>query len=40
MWPNPQFLANLVTFNGEILNGRLDFLCSDRNTLGVHDYMF
>ena len=28
MWPNPQFLADLVTFNEEILNGKLNFLCS------------
>ena len=29
MWPNPQFLADLVTFTGEILNGKLHFLCCD-----------
>ena len=28
MWPNPQFPAHLVTFNEEILNGKLHFLCS------------
>ena len=32
MWPNPQFYpqfpADLVTFNEEILNGKLNFLCS------------
>ena len=28
MWPNPQFLADLVTFTEEILNGKLCFLCS------------
>ena len=28
MWPNLQFLADLVTFTGEILNGKLHFLCS------------
>ena len=28
MWPNPQFPADLVTFNEEILNGNLHFLCS------------
>ena len=28
MWPNPQFLADLVTFTEEILNGKLHFLCS------------
>ena len=31
MWPNPQFPADLVTFTGAILNGKLHFLCSDRN---------
>ena len=28
IWPNPQFLANFVTFNDKILNAKLDFLCS------------
>ena len=28
MWPNPQKTADLVTFTGEILNGKLHFLCS------------
>ena len=28
MWPDPQFPADLVTFSGEILNGKLHFLCS------------
>ena len=28
MWPNPQFPADLATFNEEILNGKLHFLCS------------
>ena len=28
MWPNPQETAGLVTFTGEILNGKIDFLCS------------
>ena len=28
MWPNPQFPVGLVTFTGEILNGKLHFLCS------------
>ena len=28
MWPNPQYPANLVTFNEEILNRKLHFLCS------------
>ena len=27
MWPNPQFPADLVTFTGQILNGKLHFLC-------------
>ena len=32
MWPNPQFPADLVTFTGEILNGKLYFLCSKDST--------
>ena len=28
MWPNPQEIANLVTFTAEILNGKLHILCS------------
>ena len=28
MWPNPQSPADLVTFNEQILNGKLHFLCS------------
>ena len=28
MGPNPQEIADLVTFTGEILNGKLHFLCS------------
>ena len=28
MWPNPQFSADLFTFTGKILNGKLHFLCS------------
>ena len=35
MWPNPQFPADLVTFTGEILNGKLNFLCSERNFMIV-----
>ena len=27
MWPNPQFFADLVTFAGEFLDGKLHFLC-------------
>ena len=30
MWPNPQQIADLVTFTVEILNGKLQFLCSDK----------
>ena len=26
MWPNPQETADLVTFTGEMLNGKLHFL--------------
>ena len=29
MLPNPQAPADLVIFNEEILNGNLQFLCSD-----------
>ena len=29
MWPNPQFLADFVTFTEEILSGKLLFSCSD-----------
>ena len=28
MWSNPQFSADLVTFAGDILTGKLHFLCS------------
>ena len=28
MWPNPQFPADLVTYTEEILDEKLDFLCS------------
>ena len=28
MWRNPQFPSDLVTFTGEIRNGKLHFLCS------------
>ena len=27
MWPNPQESADLVTLTGEILDGKLHFLC-------------
>ena len=29
MWQNPQETANWVTFNEEILNEKLNFLCSE-----------
>ena len=29
MWPNPQEIADLVTFTEEIVNEKLQFLCSD-----------
>ena len=31
MWPNSQFPVDLVTFTEEILNGRLNFLCSEND---------
>ena len=31
MWPNTQETADLVTFTEEILNGKLQFLCSKYN---------
>ena len=30
MWPNPQFPVDLITFIEEILNAKLNFLCSAR----------
>ena len=30
MWPNPQETADLVTFTEEIINGKLQFLWSDK----------
>ena len=27
MWLNPQFSADLVTFTGEIIDGKFHFLC-------------
>ena len=30
MWPNPLETADLITFTEEILNGKLQFLYSDR----------
>ena len=42
MWPDPQETADLVTFIGEILNGKLHFLCSEctqeRNILCSENY--
>ena len=29
MWPNPQFLEDLVTFTEEFLSGKLHYVCSD-----------
>ena len=29
MWPNPKETVDLVTLTGEILNGKLHFLCSE-----------
>ena len=28
MWPNPQEIADLVTFTGEIFSEKIHFLCS------------
>ena len=30
MWPNPQETADFVTFTGEMLNGKLHFMYSDK----------
>ena len=41
MRPNPQKTADLVTFTEEILNGKLQFLCSDgcfKGMLAASDY--
>ena len=35
MCQNPQFLEDLVTFTGEILNGKLHFLCGVSGRLAV-----
>ena len=35
MLPNPQEAADLVTFTEEILNGKLNFLCSELSILVV-----
>ena len=41
MWPNPKETADLVTFIGEIFNGKLHFLCMMvacfENEWQVHD---
>ena len=29
MWPNPQETVDVITFDEEILNGKLCFLCND-----------
>ena len=31
MWPNLQFPEGLAKFTEKILNGKLDFLCSESN---------
>ena len=28
MWPNPQEIADFVTFTAEIVNGKIHFSCS------------
>ena len=33
MWENPKFPADLVKFTKEILNGKLHFLCSEKEWL-------
>ena len=38
MWPNPQETATLVTFIEEILNGKLNFLCSEISI--IHLWLF
>ena len=40
MWPNPQFPPDLVTFTGEILNGKLHFLCSVLLSLVINPIFF
>ena len=37
MWPNPQETADLVTFTGEILNGKLHFLCSGSHLIRSYE---
>ena len=40
MRPNTRFPADLVTLTGEVLNGKLHFLCSDRNPCIFHHNSF
>ena len=39
MWPNPQKIAELVTFTEDILNGKLYFLCIDGLNLFIDYYL-
>ena len=36
MWPNPQEIVDLVTLTAEILNGKLHFLFSDKQSVEVN----
>ena len=38
MWPNPQFPEDLAIFTGEILNGKLHFLCS-ASCMVLHSFL-
>ena len=38
MGPNPQFPAELITFTEEILDGKLNILCSDLYWDKIIDY--
>ena len=38
MWPSSQFPADLVKFTEEVLNGKLQFLCSAKFTLNKNIY--
>ena len=40
MRPDPQFLADLVTFTEEILDRKTRFLCSDCNYLAVVQFVY
>ena len=33
MWPNPQEIADIIKFTEEVLNGKLDFLCSGKTII-------